>query len=432
VRSSIILAVVACLVACTGHADTVAVNLADEVESDSHDNVLEVLATGVGTTPDKARLNAFANAIESAVGLMVDAETLVENDVLVSETVLARTRGFVQQHELVRSWEKKGLHYARIRAKVAVGKLAQSLKAVNIAVRAIPGDLLYRQTRHEIASEENAYQMLRKVLHDYSPAKLMEVTIVSGPDVVQKDIAAGEVTLDIRVDLTVSMDKWQEFYTSLQPILDKVATRTTVFSSIPQSGLPYRLAIYPIEQIKLDERLEGIGPRVYLLKRVSRTGHQTFWDAYRLPMSLEDAFYMARTREFELCIDLLDAKGATVWNIRCPVDWRADSVSSDTGSTRPYWIDPFFRPGSDEYTTARTYEETFQVKLRKLREFKSCAAYVADPASESAAEDTGRRYLQGVPSAAGVRGVGARMAPTHSGSYSSSRWEPPKDHNVVH
>ena len=49
--------------------------------------------TGVGTDPDKAVQNAFSQAIEQVVGVLVDADTVVKNDQLIRDEVLTYSRG---------------------------------------------------------------------------------------------------------------------------------------------------------------------------------------------------------------------------------------------------------------------------------------------------------------------------------------------------
>ena len=45
----------------------------------------EVIVTGIGTDPDKAVQNAFSQAIEQTVGLLVESETVVKNDRLIHD-----------------------------------------------------------------------------------------------------------------------------------------------------------------------------------------------------------------------------------------------------------------------------------------------------------------------------------------------------------
>ena len=94
--------------------------------------VKEVAVTGIGTDPDKAVQNAFSQAIEQTVGVLVDAESVVKNDQLIRDEVLTFSRGYVEKYDVVKRWEDGGLHHATIRATVES-----------------------RQTRREVARDED-------------------------------------------------------------------------------------------------------------------------------------------------------------------------------------------------------------------------------------------------------------------------------------
>jgi hypothetical protein len=70
--------------------------------------LVAVVATGAGETPDAARQNAFSAAIEQVVGALVDAETIVKNDQVVRDQVLTYSRGYVEEFDVVASWERVG------------------------------------------------------------------------------------------------------------------------------------------------------------------------------------------------------------------------------------------------------------------------------------------------------------------------------------
>ena len=103
--------------------------------------VKEVVVTGVGTDPDKAVQNAFSQAIEQTVGVLVDAETVVKNDQLIRDQILTYSRGYVEKYEIINRWQKEGLHHAKIRAVVARDKLVKKLRAIKISVQDVPGEL---------------------------------------------------------------------------------------------------------------------------------------------------------------------------------------------------------------------------------------------------------------------------------------------------
>ena len=124
--------------------------------------VKEVVVTGVGTDPDKAVQNAFSQAIEQTVGVLVDAETVVKNDQLIRDQILTYSRGYVEKYEIINRWQKEGLHHAKIRAVVARDKLVKKLRAIKISVQDVPGERASRQIEFDVQNDEQAAEMLEE------------------------------------------------------------------------------------------------------------------------------------------------------------------------------------------------------------------------------------------------------------------------------
>ncbi|MBR4905108.1 MAG: hypothetical protein IKZ53_10610 [Selenomonadaceae bacterium] len=57
-----------------------------------------VTVTGTGITPSEAENDALRAAIEDAVGLFVDSETLVQNSMLINDQIYMNSRGFVNDY----------------------------------------------------------------------------------------------------------------------------------------------------------------------------------------------------------------------------------------------------------------------------------------------------------------------------------------------
>jgi hypothetical protein len=81
--------------------DYVAQRVMEELSRRDEVNVLRVVTTGVGVDPDKALLNALSRSIEQAVGVLVDSETLIEQDQIVRDRVLTATRGDLEFYSIL-------------------------------------------------------------------------------------------------------------------------------------------------------------------------------------------------------------------------------------------------------------------------------------------------------------------------------------------
>lgn len=61
----------------------------------------EVIVTGVGSDKSSALQDAFRNAVEQSVGLMVDSETLVNNAVVIEDSIYTHAIGFVKNYNIL-------------------------------------------------------------------------------------------------------------------------------------------------------------------------------------------------------------------------------------------------------------------------------------------------------------------------------------------
>lgn len=251
-----------------------------------------VVATGVGLDPEQAKQNAFSAAIEQAVGVLVDAKTIVENDQIVTDQVLTVSRGFVEEFKPIRSWEKDGLHYVRIQAAVAMTRLADRLTAHKMSVRDVEGELMYRQAQHDIKNAETAADMFCEIIQDFKMDALVQVQIQGTPTEISKDDV--RTTLQVNYILTPDMENWRDFYGKVTPFLNRLSSRHTTF----QAGQAREAAT------KLAPDTDEICLAV--LKRMSATGQTSEYDAYVVPKTLAPVWEGARDQPFKVHVALVD------------------------------------------------------------------------------------------------------------------------------
>jgi hypothetical protein len=88
----------------------------------------EVLADGSGTISKKEALhNAFVNAVQQAVGVQVNSETIVENAQLIKDKIYAKSDGYVKKWDVVDDQKNGGLYYVKIKAWIGKGELNKEL-----------------------------------------------------------------------------------------------------------------------------------------------------------------------------------------------------------------------------------------------------------------------------------------------------------------
>lgn len=375
--------------------DRVAVDFAESKPTGAgEEKLMEAVATGIGTDPDQARQNAFCNAIEQVVGVLVDAETLVKNDEIVYDQVLTFSRGEAQQYTVLRQWQQDGLHYVRIRAKVAVSELGEKLTANKIAVHEVPGELLYRQAKFDLLNEQQAAEMFRKTMRDYGMDTLIQVEIVGKPEIVERN--AAQAKLQIKVRLSSDQEKWNTIYHSLEPFFSKVASKQSTFST--QTAKPNRSGYYPFAtEFDEQQRLRGLfgrSPTVLLFERMTATSTKTYWNVFQVPEPVAAEVADFSSREYRLLIALLDADGHRIKQFDRSINELNRQNWMSVGTTieirgygsfvqrNSYAICPFLFANTTTsglaYAPTYVFEETVAIELEKLQDVAEVAAFIEE------------------------------------------------------
>ena len=82
-------------------------------------NEVDVTVMGKGETAAEAKLDAFRSAVEKAVGVWVDAESLMEKDELLKDRVNTISNADIKKYEMLKEWRfKSGLFGCKIKAWV--------------------------------------------------------------------------------------------------------------------------------------------------------------------------------------------------------------------------------------------------------------------------------------------------------------------------
>ena len=227
--------------------------------------VRKVAVTGVGVDAEKAEQDAFRRAIEQTVGVLVNAETIIENDEIIKDQVLTFSRAYVQKYDVVKRSQKDELHQVTILATVSLNKLAEKLQANKVVVRKIPGLVWYRQTKNEIVNEKNAAKMFAKAFEDYRMENLWVVESSGKPELVDRD----ETHVRVRIGASVRPDekKWEAFAAGVLPLLEKIALKRSVATYAVNGQL-----LRSPTAAQLEERLSGDGIRIGVVKAVNRSG----------------------------------------------------------------------------------------------------------------------------------------------------------------
>jgi hypothetical protein len=93
-----------------------------------------VVVEGEGETKDEAVKKAMRSAVEQGVGVLVDSETLVENNELINDKIYTEVKGYVVSSKILEESEESGLHTVKIEAVVSLAELRKSIKGLRIVL----------------------------------------------------------------------------------------------------------------------------------------------------------------------------------------------------------------------------------------------------------------------------------------------------------
>jgi len=213
-----------------------------------------VQAKGQGETVEAAKKDAARNAIKMAVGELVDAKTLVENDELVEDRILTLSNAMIEKADYGDARNiGNGLFEVPVTAVVRKGRLNQELKAIGITTGDLAGDSLSAAMftgKERIANAERFFAER----FDGFPQNVVEGVLLSNKDgtpAVVPDPETGHVFADVA--FRVNPENYAAWTQSLMELLRAVATKTEestlAFGAKPAQDRGYFLALYsPFEQ----------------------------------------------------------------------------------------------------------------------------------------------------------------------------------------
>ncbi len=173
-----------------------------------------VIAEGVGKTAKSALKDAFRGALSKVVGTLVDAETLVKNDEVISDQVLEYSGGFVSSYDKLSEKEDDGLFRVKIKAQVERRQVMAKLKAAKVTIRAVDGKDLVAEVLTQQEARKNATALLEKELAELP--KLLLAEVVGKP---QYDESSASMVVGVAV--SVDAAKYGAFAKRLTGLLDK-------------------------------------------------------------------------------------------------------------------------------------------------------------------------------------------------------------------
>jgi hypothetical protein len=176
-----------------------------------------VIAEGVGADAQEALKDAFRTAIRQVVGTLVDGETLVKDDKVISDKVLTYNDGIITKYDKISEKTADGLVRIKIKAVVERRNLVARLKEFKVTIKEIEGKDVAATVLTRQEARANATELLRKELNE-----LPKVLIADARKVNASDYDEDSKTLRVDVFVKVDQEKYKAFLRRLLPLLGKI------------------------------------------------------------------------------------------------------------------------------------------------------------------------------------------------------------------
>lgn len=195
------------------------------VSTDS--DVIDIVATGIGSTQDAALENAFQNAVESALGLYVDAHTKVENEQVLQDEILTHSNGYIERFEKIREKVRDdGLYETRINAHVRKSQIIDKLKSFNVITTQVDTTSLYAKIVTQNQATEDAKTILATALKELNyPVSILKARIAATEP---KLLGKGEQSVTVEWPIEISIDEkvyFEKIVPSLKQVLGQIAVK---------------------------------------------------------------------------------------------------------------------------------------------------------------------------------------------------------------
>lgn len=101
---------------------------------------VEIIGKSKDEVRNKALYDAFRNAVEKGLGVLVKSQTEVKDAALVKDEILSKSEGYVIDHEIIKEGIEEDFYVIIIKAQVAVDKIDADFKKLLRKVKAALGN----------------------------------------------------------------------------------------------------------------------------------------------------------------------------------------------------------------------------------------------------------------------------------------------------
>lgn len=271
-------------------------------------NDTEVLVTGTGKTVETALRNALRNAVESVVGTLIDSESMIENDEIVNDRILAHSSGFIESYRQVGEPRQTGdgLVLVRIRAVVRNKAVIHALETANIYRAKVDGDSLFAEMVTKDDERAGAMGFIGKFLENF-PQNVLNIS--TG----KPEYNAGKKKIVVGVRLCINKDAYRKFIDNLSTVLTRSYGQPQKVGSVLKAETLQRRDFVHIEFLEkmLNHNFQNRNRYIFLCTGVNDSRTSSEWLLYEPgEESLHD--FQRAVKYKELYVALMAADGHTV------------------------------------------------------------------------------------------------------------------------
>jgi hypothetical protein len=178
----------------------------------------KVVADGVGSTREEALKDAFRSAVRQAVGAVVEAETVLQGERVISDRVLDYSGGVVRTYKELEARQEGGLWRVRVAAVVERRVPPTRLRQPPVTAGAVRGQDIAAEALTRREAREKAAALLGEVLADLPNVLAARARQPRAADY-------DECRAELRLDVTVVADprRYEAFAKRLLPVLGAVS-----------------------------------------------------------------------------------------------------------------------------------------------------------------------------------------------------------------
>lgn len=198
----------------------------------------KIVTTGMGVTPEAAVKDALRSAVEMVVGAVVNSETRIANDEIISDEILTLSHGFVRKYEKVAESANGADGYTVTVAAIVTEKhIADKLQAKGVTVNYNTSALFaqYKEWDRLAMAEKT----MAEKLFGLEAIKQKRCNVYDYQMTVDEPIRENG-KYKIKVFRTATKNaNWEVEYQNMLATLDEICYEKTVLDYVPRNKHPY-------------------------------------------------------------------------------------------------------------------------------------------------------------------------------------------------